>query len=73
MIRSNPFIIKALYRSLPKSHVPTIWAILDEGTLSQLSYQTFSELREEFLDNDKKTQSSLDAQKITVYTQFITR
>ncbi len=28
--------------------------ILDEGTLSQLSYQTFSELREEFLDNDKK-------------------
>jgi transposase len=47
--------------------------ILDEGTLSQLSYQTFSELREEFLDNDKKTQSSLDAQKITVYTQFITR
>jgi len=28
--------------------------ILDEGTLSQLSYQTFSELREEFLDHDKK-------------------
>jgi transposase len=28
--------------------------ILGEGTLSQLSYQTFSELREEFLDNDKK-------------------
>ena len=28
--------------------------ILEEGTLSQLSYQTFSELREEFLENDKK-------------------
>jgi transposase len=28
--------------------------ILDEGNLSQLSYQTFSELKEEFLDNDKK-------------------
>ncbi|WP_375330748.1 IS110 family transposase [Candidatus Tisiphia endosymbiont of Oplodontha viridula] len=28
--------------------------ILDEGNLSQLGYQTFSELKEEFLDNDKK-------------------
>ena len=27
---------------------------MDEGALSQLSYQTFSELKEEFLDNDKK-------------------
>jgi transposase len=28
--------------------------ILDEGALSQLSYRTFSELKEEFLENDKK-------------------
>ncbi|XVN40946.1 MAG: IS110 family transposase [Rickettsia endosymbiont of Argas persicus] len=28
--------------------------ILDEGDLSQLSYQTFRELQEEFLENDKK-------------------
>lgn len=28
--------------------------ILDEGKLSGMSYQTFSELKEEFLDNDKK-------------------
>ncbi|WP_342271790.1 IS110 family transposase [Candidatus Tisiphia endosymbiont of Parasteatoda lunata] len=28
--------------------------ILDEGHLSQLSYQTFSELKEEFVENDKK-------------------
>lgn len=28
--------------------------ILDEGDLSQLSYQTFSELKEEFVENDKK-------------------
>ncbi len=28
--------------------------ILDEGDLSQLSYQTFSELKEEFVKNDKK-------------------
>jgi transposase len=28
--------------------------ILDEGKLSQLSVQTFSELKEEFLENDKK-------------------
>lgn len=28
--------------------------ILDEGDLSQLSYRTFSELKEEFLENDKK-------------------
>lgn len=28
--------------------------ILDSGDLSQMSYQTFSDLREEFLDNDKK-------------------
>ncbi len=28
--------------------------ILDEGALSQLSYRTFSELQEEFLENDKK-------------------
>ncbi|MFP3034436.1 MAG: IS110 family transposase [Candidatus Tisiphia sp.] len=28
--------------------------ILDAGTLSQLSYQTFSELKEEFVENDKK-------------------
>ncbi len=28
--------------------------ISDEGNLSQLGYQTFSELKEEFLDNDKK-------------------
>ncbi|MCC8369727.1 MAG: IS110 family transposase [Rickettsia endosymbiont of Oxypoda opaca] len=28
--------------------------ILDEGDLSQLSYQTFRELKEEFLENDKK-------------------
>jgi transposase len=28
--------------------------ILDEGNLSQLGYQTLSELKEEFLDNDKK-------------------
>lgn len=28
--------------------------ILDVGALSQLSYQTFSELKEEFLENDKK-------------------
>lgn len=28
--------------------------ILDEGDLSQLSYQTFSELKKEFVENDKK-------------------
>lgn len=28
--------------------------ILDSGTLSRLSYQTFSELKEEFVENDKK-------------------
>lgn len=28
--------------------------ILDEGKLSDLSYQTFNELKEEFIDNDKK-------------------
>ncbi|WP_342278307.1 IS110 family transposase [Candidatus Tisiphia endosymbiont of Myopa tessellatipennis] len=28
--------------------------ILDAGALSQLSYQTFSELKEEFVENDKK-------------------
>ena len=28
--------------------------ILDSGDLSQMGYQTFSDLREEFLDNDKK-------------------
>ncbi len=28
--------------------------ILDAGKLSQLSYQTFSELKEEFLDNNRK-------------------
>ena len=28
--------------------------ILDSGSLSQLSYQTFNELKEEFLENDKK-------------------
>ncbi len=28
--------------------------ILDEGDLSKLSYQTFSELKEEFVENDKK-------------------
>ena len=28
--------------------------ILETGTLSQLSYQTFSELKEEFIENDKK-------------------
>jgi transposase len=28
--------------------------ILDEGKLSDLSYQTFSKLKEEFLENDKK-------------------
>ncbi len=28
--------------------------ILDEGDLSQLSYQTFSDLKEEFVENDKK-------------------
>ena len=27
---------------------------LDDGVLSQMSYQTFSDLKEEFLDNDKK-------------------
>jgi hypothetical protein len=34
--------------------VTKLTEILDEGNLSQLGYQTFSELKEEFLDNDKK-------------------
>lgn len=34
--------------------VTKLTEILDEGDLSQLSYRTFSELKEEFLENDKK-------------------
>ncbi len=34
--------------------ISTLTEILDSGALSQLSYQTFSELKEEFIDNNKK-------------------
>lgn len=34
--------------------VTKLTEILDEGDLSQISYRTFSELKEEFLENDKK-------------------
>ncbi|KAJ6645093.1 putative family 20 transposase [Pseudolycoriella hygida] len=40
--------------------------ILDEGNLSQLSYRTFSELKEEFLENDKKIKELEQRLKIIV-------
>ena len=55
--------------------------ILDNGVLSQMSHQTFSDLKEEFLDNDKKIKElekrlkiiapGLDKyQQLTYYTRF---
>lgn len=38
-------------------------AILDEGNLTQMSHQTFSDLKEEFIENDKKNKRTRETFK----------